>query len=285
MISRKVALQLTTAGLIGGIALCSFAAGAEPLGDQKRISAQAPDGDAQFDASLASVAYNSLHHEYLVVWQGATTTAGEFEIYGHRIDSEGRLRGLLKRISDMGPDGNPAFGAFDPAVVYNAAANEYLVTWRGDDDTGALADDEFEVFAQRLTAAGVEIGSDTRISDMGPDGNPAYGAGAPAVAYNTTNDDYLVTWSGDDDTGALADDEFEVFAQRVSVAGAEIGVDTRVSQMGTDGDPSRGAFDPAVAHNAAADDYLVTWRGDDDTAPLVDDEFEVFAQRLGAGGA
>jgi hypothetical protein len=285
VISRKVALQLTTAGLIGGIALTSFAWGAEPLGEQSQVSFQAPDGDAQFDASRAALAHNNVHFEHLVVWQGMTGTVGEFEIYGQRVGVDGGRRGPLIRVSDMGPDGNAAFGAFDPSVVYNPAANEYLVVWRGDDDTGPLVDGEFEIFAQRLSVAGVEVGGDFRISDMGPDGNTAHSASTPAIAYNASSGEYLVAWSGDDDTGPLVNDEFEVFTQRISSTGAEIGTDTRVSQMGADGDSSLGAFDPAVAYDAKADGYLVTWRGDDDTAPLVDDEFEIFAQRLSTTGA
>jgi DNA-binding response OmpR family regulator len=34
--------------------------------------------------------------------------------------------------------------------------NEYLVVWQGDDDTGSLVDNEFEVFGQRLAANGDE---------------------------------------------------------------------------------------------------------------------------------
>src|SRR5437763_325335 len=87
------------------------------------------------------------------------------------------------RISHMGPDGNPTYGAFDPAVAYNGAANEYLVVWDGDDNTGLLVNDEFEIFGHRLSAAtGAPIGAnDFRISDMGLDGNTTYGAFTPAV--------------------------------------------------------------------------------------------------------
>ena len=35
------------------------------------------------------------------------------------------------------------------------------------------------------------------------------------MAYNSTANEYLVVWSGDDYTGPLVNDESEVFAQRV----------------------------------------------------------------------
>jgi len=60
-----------------------------------------------------------------------------------------------------------------------------------------------------------EIGAnDFRLSDRGPDGNANYDAFAPAVAYNSTNNQYLVVWYGDDNTTLLVDGENEVFGQR-----------------------------------------------------------------------
>jgi len=87
--------------------------------------------------------------------------------------------------------------------------------WRGDDNTAPLVNDEYEVFGQRVDAAtGAQIGADFRLSDMGPDGDANYDAFDPAVAYNRTNNQYLVVWYGDDDTPPLVDGEYEVFGQR-----------------------------------------------------------------------
>jgi hypothetical protein len=65
-------------------------------------------------------------------------------------------------------------------------------------------------------ANGAEIGAnDFRLSDMGPDGDANYDAWNPAVAYNNTTNEYLAVWSGDDDTGRLVDEEYEIFGQRL----------------------------------------------------------------------
>ncbi len=91
------------------------------------------------------------------------------------------------------------------------------------------------------------------------------------MAWNLTANEYLVVWSGDDDTAPLVNEEFEIFGQRVDAGGTEIGTnDFRLSDMGPDGNVSFDAFSPAVAWNATANEYLVVWAGDDDTAPLVD---------------
>jgi hypothetical protein len=246
------------------------------------------DGDTRFGATSPAVAWNATHNEYLVVWQGdddtGTLVDDEFEIFGQRINAEGVEVGTDFRISDMGPDGLINYSAFAPAVAWNAADNEYLVVWQGDDDTAPLVDNEVEIFGQRIDAAGVEVGTDFRISDMGTtDGDTRFGATSPAVAWNATNNEYLVVWQGDDDTNLLVDDEIEIFGQRINAAGVEFGTDFRISDMGTmDGDASFSATSPAVAWNATDNEYLVVWQGDDNTPPLVNNEFEIFGQRIDA---
>jgi hypothetical protein len=173
-------------------------------------------------------------------------------------------------------------------VAWNATNNLYLVAWEGDDDTAPLVDNEREIFAQLLTAGGIETGTnDFRISDMGPDADPNYKAYNPYVAWNSTDNEFLVVWEGEDNTGSLIDNEYEIYGQRISDAGAEIGGDLRLSDMGaTDGNSSFDASRPRVSYNATDNVYLVVWDADDDTAPQVDNEKEVFFQVVaGATGA
>ena len=174
------------------------------------------------------------------------------------------------RISDMGPPGDPAFGARSPAVAYNGATGEFLVVWWGDDET----DGAFEIFCQRIDAAtGAEVGpDDLRISDMGPAGDPVFDGIAPDVAYNSAANEYLVVWYGDDETEWA----FEIFCQRIDAEGNEIGRDdARISAT----DPDCGSHSPSVAYNVRANEYLVVW-----TASCAGD-LHVFGQLLDATGA
>jgi hypothetical protein len=246
-----------------------------------------PDGDPNHSVDRPAVAFNPNQNEYLVVWDGYddfdTFVLGEREIFGQRVAATtGTEIGVDLRLSDMGPDEDQEYGAYTPAVAYNPTQGEYLVVWYGDDDTGSLVNDEYEIFGQRVAGAtGAEIGVDQRLSDMGPNGDPDYDALAPDVAYNPTQDEYLVVWYGDDNTGTLVDNEGEIFGQRVAVAtGAEIGGDVRLSDMGPDGDEYYDAVRPAVAYNPNREEYLVTWEGDDVTGSPVSLAYEIYGQRV-----
>lgn len=264
-----------------------------PVGSRIRVSDMGPDGTAAYAPfDSPGVAYNATADEYLVVWasddDAGTVVDGDYEIFGQRLSAGGAQTGANDfRISDLGPDGTVgSYGAFDPSVAHDPVNDQYLVVWRGLDDPTSNGP---EIFGQRLTAAGVEGGAnDFRISDMGPDGDPASGlyfALHPSVAHNPVNDRFLVVWAGVDTTLGPGGD-FEVFAQQLDRAGAEIGSnDLRVSDMGPDGDPFYDAFAPSVAHDPRGNQWLVAWQGDDDTAPLVDGEAEIFGQRLSAAGA
>jgi large repetitive protein len=161
----------------------------------------------------------------------------------------------------MGPNGDTAFSAANPAVAHNPTSNGYLVAWEGDDDRGPLVDNEREIYVQRLSAKGVQRGvNDRRISDMGPVGQADFEAGVPSLAYNPATGEYLVAWDASDDTGALVDEEDEIFTQRLSASGAQVGTDDRrISQMGPDGETKFDATNPSVAVGTRTNEYLVAW--------------------------
>ncbi len=254
-----------------------------------RFSDMGPDGDATFDAKLPAVAYNDQNSQYLVVWEGNDDVdglvTGEVEIFAQIIDAAtgAEVGGDDVRVSHMGSDGDTAVGGFHPSAAYNSTDNQYLVVWDGDDDSVGLADEEFEIFGQLLSAAGAAIGPAFRISAMGGDGDPGFLARNAVVVYNHVSNEYLVAWEGVEDVGALGPDEFEIFGQLIGASGLEIGPDDfRVSDMGPDGDPAYDAFNASVGYNDNANQYLVVWEGDDDTGPLVGGEFEIFGQLIEA---
>lgn len=253
-----------------------------------RISFTGPDGNTAYAARNPAVAFNTVYDQYLVVWEADNPESGladnEFEIWGQVVDPLlFPLWGGNFRISSMGPDGNASFDAGRPAVAYNPTPDEYLVVWDGDDDAGALVDDELEIWAQRVYSTALLVGSALRVSDMGGSGDANYDALMPDIAFNTTDHQYVVVWQGDDDAPGMVDDEFEIYAQRMDQNGVGLGTnDARVSDVGGDGDAAFGAFNPAIAYNSVDNEYLVVWMGDDNVGGLVDNEMEIFSQRTTA---
>jgi hypothetical protein len=266
---------------------CISAADGSVAKNDFRISNMGTDNTNIGDARFPAVAYNSTTNEYLVVWVGDDNTgslvADEFEVFGQLIDKDCNEKGGDIRISNIGTDGNTATGVkteeeSGPAVAYNSTDNKYLVVWSGDD-----TNDDFEIYGQLLNADGTEDGIDFKISVMGtaPDNSAA---ASPAVAYNTDDNEFLVVWWGDDEDDSINND-FDVFGRRVAANGILQGADKiQISNVGTPANATFGARFPDVSYNAQEDEYLVVWEGDDDTAPLVDDEFEIFGQLMNADG-
>jgi hypothetical protein len=251
----------------------------EKIGSGFLISAMGGYGNANYDAFNPDVAYNSTDNQYMVVYEGDESFYGvandEFEIWGARLNATGGAMGVRDfRISTMGPSDNADYDAFDPAIAYNSHNNQYLVVWEGEDS----AADVFDIFGQRLEANGLSVGSDDfYLSHVGSGPNSDYDALNPAVAYDEANNEYLAVWQDDE----LADGEYEIWGQRVDAAtGTAIDIDTRLSDMGPDGDAHYIAQTPAVAYSGVSNnEYLVVWSGDNRT----DGEFEIWGQRLTSG--
>ncbi len=254
-----------------------------PVGGAVRVSAMGPDGDPAYSASEAAVAADPAGG-WVVVWSGDTDDGDlvddEFEIWSRRVGADGTVAPVTDRVSLMGPDGDAAYQAFEPAIAADPVGGGFVTVWSGDTDESDRVDEEREVWARPLSASGNVAGAARVVSSMGPDGDPTYGAVFPDVAV-APDGSAMVVWHGDSDEGALVDDELEVWAQPITAVGATVGEAVRISEMGPDGDPAYHALRPAIAHNPQSGEYLVTWNGDTDDGDLVDDEFEVWARRVG----
>ncbi len=257
---------------------------ATPLGPSFRVSTMGPNGDTAYDALDPYVAYGAGRNEYLVVWRGddnrAPLVQGEFEIFGQRLSAGGAEVGADDfRISEMGSRRDTRFSASDPAAAYNPDRGEFLVTWTGLHD---LTQGE-EVFAQLLSEDGGQLGADFRVSSMGPEGAPTtdYRVDETLAVYNPMDREYLVLWIGDDNRDLQALGEYEVFVQRLSPQGVQLGLDDfRVSRLGAIADPSYDPFSIDLAFNSVRGEYFVVYSGDDNRNSLVDDEVEIFGQRI-----
>ncbi len=231
------------------------------------------------------ITYNPKRDEYFVVYHSYRIghgTGSDMEVFGQRIDARtGALIGSRIQITDRG-NGSDSRQAGFASVTYNAANDEYYVVFMANHANSVPGWDlpESEVHGQRIRAAdGALIGSETRLSDMGPDGNTGFDARIPHVAYSATSNVYFVVWHGDDTTN----DEYEVFGQFVDAAtGVEIAGDQRVSFMGLDGDAAFDGRGARVAWNAKEDQFLVVWAGSDNTGSLTASMEQVYGRAVDA---
>ena len=227
-----------------------------------RISqSSAPTADRR--ASSAVVAYNPDDNEYLVVWESdaLTEVKGISDIYGQRINGATNERiGTNFRISNQS-DGNKNHSANDPKIVYNRTAREYLVVWHGLGLADA-PDNFFEVYGQRLSRTGTEIGKDFRISytaDLGKiNNNLVRGSSQADVAWNSVNNEYLVIWKGMGEPEDVV--KMEIYGQRLKANGELMGKHFRISHT-TDQGNNFQANAPALAYNSRSNEYFVVWSG------------------------
>jgi hypothetical protein len=259
--------------------------GTEIGDDDFRISHQSATGSTTQKAQRPAVAWSSVDDEYLVVWVGDRLDESvETEVFGQRLDGDGSAIGGDFRISDIGIEGPAAdfFQVQSLDVAYNPTAGEYLVVWSSEEDLPSMSDGELEIFGQRITAAtGAEVGSnDFRISDVGTNNSSGWAAELPQVAYNPVANEYLVVFRGEDNVGGLVNDEHEIFGQRLSATGAEVGAnDFRISSVGGTGNVDIGARKPAVAVSPTSGNYQVAWEG-----YFFGNRFHVYGQLLSPAG-
>jgi hypothetical protein len=176
------------------------------------------------------------------------------------------------RVSNAFTDGTASRDATEPAIAYNPAANEYLVVWQAD---GGATEDKFEIYGQRISASGAELGGDFQISETG--GDATRDATSPAVAYNGTDNEYLVTWRSD----PVTDQKFEIQGQLLSATGGDIDGNFTMSTTGAAMDTTQGTDDPAVTYNPNDGEYFVVWEAGNITGAAA---MEIFGQRLNRDG-
>jgi hypothetical protein len=246
-----------------------------------RIS-QAAAVAADRRAGSPEAAYNPDDNEYLVVWEsdGLTEAKGVNDIYGQRINGATYERiGTNFRISSL-TDSDRNQSANDPRVVYNRTAREYLVVWHGSGLFDA-PDGVFEVYGQRLNRTGKDIGIDFRISstsDLGKINTSVVRTNSQVdVAWNSTNNEYLVIWKGMGEPEDVV--KMEIYGQRLKANCELLGKYFRISHT-TDQGNNFNANAPAIAYNGRDNQYLVVWNG----GFKKDSNTEVWGRGLAANG-
>jgi len=209
----------------------------------------AVDADEQKNA----VAYDSVNNRFLVVY-------AEFDpvdIYGSLLGGDGEL--LLPSF----PIANAPYKQLKPVVAYSPVTETYLVVWldhRADDVSG------IDIYGQRISSEGVLLGENFLISTSG--GNER----RPAVAYDSVNDRFLVTWSAFPQGRNYA---ANVLGRIVSSDGSFVGRQFKI------GIGPKEQFKPALSFDPSTESYLVVWQDRRDEITSRDD---IWGQVVSADG-
>lgn len=185
---------------------------------------------ANYDKYSPAVAYDSVHDEYLVVWEAIN---GTHTIYGRRITGYGVLLGTFL-ISNAASTNN----RLNPAVAYDPVKDRYLVVWSYD----FFGDgSDWDVYGRYIPWNGPSAGlAEFSIA------SDRHNETKPKVTYNTVNGDFLVAWLSD----ITAD--HPIYGILMHNNGAYTGLD-----IASGGSAVRDF--PDVAFNSGLNQYLVTW--------------------------
>jgi len=192
---------------------------------------------------LGAVVWNAVAQEYLVVfedWRNVATRGSD--VYGSRVSVTGVPMGPDFRISGRGATSHE--GA--PAVASIELTGDYLVVW-ADFRNGATRG--ADIYGRRVSAAGVLLGSDFRISGR----NAVSFEGEATVGWSETAGEYLVAWMDQRNYLSRGDD---IFGRLVSVAGTPVGSDFRISGRSAVSDERA----PVAVWNGGAGEFVIVWQ-------------------------
>ena len=100
------------------------------------------------------------------------------------------------------------------------------------------------------------LGEQMRLTWQGRDGDAAMDAAAPAVAFGSSRNEYLLAWAGQD---PVAPREQEVYARRLDGRGHPLGDVLRITTAGAPDDSTVSAGEPAIAYDALRDRYAIAY--------------------------
>lgn len=179
-------------------------------------------------------AYNPVTGKYLVVWEDWRIDLDD-NIYAQLVNANGTMAGSEFTVS-TGPR-NQSF----PDVAYNSSSNQFLVVF--DDDRLVAYDND--IYGKLVNADGSMSGLDFPIS------TPSENQLTPVVAYNSTNNQFLVVWW---DKRNQATNGADIYARLLNADGSMDGSDFPIS---TTSNAEQRL--PAVAYDPDSNQYLVVW--------------------------
>lgn len=177
--------------------------------------------------------YNPDAQQFLVTWADArNVSVSNWDIYAQRVRADGTLPDQGNFAINTAP-----YGQWYPAAAYSATSHQYLVVW---EDFNIFGQD---IFGQRLHWLGFPLGAAFCLS-------AAPGAHEePAVAYNTTDHEYLIAWTADPD----GDGDADIYGRRYDRDGLTLGESFAIVEA------AGSQTHPVVQYHPTSGNYMVLW--------------------------
>jgi hypothetical protein len=178
-----------------------------------------------------AIIYNSIHKEYLVVWY---TRQGEFtwDIWARRVGINGNLESIFNVASVE------AKHLTQPDVAYSPVQDEYLVVYNYE-----VTSSDTDIYGTRFKWNGSLISAPFPIITVVD--KQMY----PSLAYNSTDDEYLVVY-----TNEWVGGHMDIAAQRIDASDGSL-----ISWANVATGTGEQRYDPDVAYNPARNQYLITY--------------------------
>jgi sugar lactone lactonase YvrE len=201
------------------------------------------------------VTYNSANNQYFVGWRDTRNqSTNGTDIYGQIVNANGLLFGQEIAISKK-----PSNQDFQH-VVYNSAANNYLVVWRETVNSATMGSD---IYGQLVDSKGKLIGNEIQISIAKRNQD------RPVATYNSKLNEFFVSWPDGRNPSP------DIYGARVS-AGGKVQSDLPISNA------SGTQMRPENDYNSVDNEYLVVWSDDRN---LSQNGYDLYGQILAGRGA
>ncbi len=228
--------------------------------------------DGNYDKYSPEIAYNSLHDEYLVVWENVQGPGGIHDIYARRVSGNGKiLNWFCVFTGDIYV--NITHHSQTPSVAYDSTNDRYLVTWSYfygwvNPDNHNLGQD-WDIRGRYVPwdGSGMDCASTAPVFPIAQESHIR--EAKPRVAYNSTGDEFLVVYQA-----ASANNPKSFFAE-IKGCIVKNGTNRKCVDISSQGIAERDF--PDVAYNANRDQYLVVW-------DIYPSSMDVWAARLTADG-
>ncbi len=223
--------------------------------------------DGNYDKYSPEIAYNSRHDEYLVVWENVQGPGGLHDIYARRVSSRGEVLSWFCVFTDLGYDSQV------PSVAYDEKNDRYLVAWSYfygwvDPNNHDLGSD-WDVLGRYVPWDGSGMDCASMAPVFGIAQADYLSETKPRIAYNPTNDEFLVVFKVGDVKNS------PTFPSYIGGCIVKYGGCNKRIDISSQGVANRDF--PDVAYNSDRHEYLVVW----DIYPA---SMDIWASRLDANG-